>query len=49
MENSRCQSVGLVFSAAAYEPLEDNEFRAIANNPPLDDALGVATRVPSGV
>lgn len=44
IENSRCQSVGLLFNAAAYEVLG-----TVVDADALASTAGVATRVPSGV
>lgn len=45
MENSRCQSLGLVLTAAAYDALGAADRGVLA----AFAGFGVATRVPSGV
>ena len=52
MENSRCQSVGLVLRAAAYEALPEGTILGAEEMlvpASLAAELGVATLVPSGV
>lgn len=48
MENSRCQSLGLVFNTEAYDVLGSPGVRVGVDAKPLL-GFGVATRVPSGV
>ena len=49
MENSRCQSDGFDFKAAAYDVLIEDEPRDIETDSGSFEGFGVVTRVPSGV